>query len=402
VDGLALGARIPFDSPAYREYKCSPSDQFDGFTWCQKARQERGQRGPSNATHSVLHARDGSVVYVNRYQEPIFFVPNEAERDIQSFSRKFGERPRITRVPPGLGFNGILASWGKTVLEPLDIENRQAFAEGRRLTKGYYIDFIGNFDRSAKDGLPIYRINGGAGFVWVASFDQRGRGSLRLAAVDASAFYPELMARSQPETQNSNAHVERAEGEISASEKPNAVIARQTPEQAAGKAKADSDVLREESETAKRDAHLAKTEIERLSAEGAKLNAALERLETEKTAAEAKAHTMESVAYGGIVISILLLAIVSYVLFVNRRKATAAKREGVEPGTKPSEVIGDSAVIARSSEGGDSQPSKASSPPELAQSSMSDASIRASREESGASKSKAGSDADEGYVTLPM
>ena len=148
--------------------------------------------------------------------------------------------------------------------------------------------------------------------------------------------------------------MERAEGEISASEKPNAVIARQTLEQAAGKAKADSDVLREESETAKHDAQLAKPEIERLRPEGAKLNAALERLETEKTAAEAKAHTMESVAYGGIVISILLLAIVSYVLFVNRRKATAAKREGVEPGTKPSEVIGDSAVIARSSEGGDS------------------------------------------------
>ena len=50
-------------------------------------------------------------------------------------------------------------TWGGTGLEPLDIENRKVFAEGRRLTKGYYIDFIGNFDRSAKDGLPIYRIS---------------------------------------------------------------------------------------------------------------------------------------------------------------------------------------------------------------------------------------------------
>jgi hypothetical protein len=70
------------------------------------------------------------------------------------------------------------------------------------------------------------------------------------------------MARSQPESQNSNAHVERAEGEIS-SEKPNTVIARQAPEQATDKAKASSDVSREDSETAKRDAQLAKTEIER-------------------------------------------------------------------------------------------------------------------------------------------
>ena len=51
-----------------------------------------------------------------------------------------------------LGLDGILASWGNTVLEPLDTENRKAFAEGRRLSKGYYIDFIGNFDRSAKEG----------------------------------------------------------------------------------------------------------------------------------------------------------------------------------------------------------------------------------------------------------
>jgi hypothetical protein len=185
--------------------------------------------------------------------------------------------------------------------------------------------------------------------------------------------------------------VERAEGEISASEKPNTVIARQAPEQATDKAKAGSDVLREDSETAKRDAQLAKTEIERLSAEGAKLNAALERLE----AAEAKAHTMESVAYGGVAISILLLAIVSYVLFVNRRKATAAKREGVEPETKPSEVIRDSAVVAPESL---KVCDTASPPPELAQPSSSDAAIRASREEVGVSKTKGGA---EEYVTLP-
>jgi hypothetical protein len=29
------------------------------------------------------------------------------------------------------------------------------------------VDFIGDFARSATNGLPIYRISGGAGFVWV-------------------------------------------------------------------------------------------------------------------------------------------------------------------------------------------------------------------------------------------
>src|SRR5262249_8145412 len=136
-------------------------------------------------------------------------------------------------------------------------------------------------------------------------------------------------------------------------------------------------------------------------AETAKLNAALERLETEKTAVEGRAQTTESIAYGAIIILIALLAIVSSTLFVNRRRAIAAKRERVGPETKPSEVIGDS----RTSEDGDSQPSKlsdaASSVPELAQSAMSDT-IRVSQHGSGGSKSKAGSGAAEEYVTLPM
>jgi hypothetical protein len=191
VRGVALGATVPFGSSAYREYECGPSDQFDGFTWCQKTRKEKERRGTFSATYSILHSRDGAVVYVNRYQEPAFFGANEADNDVQQYSRKIGEPPRITRMPHRAGPTGILASWGKVELEPLDDDNIKALAEGRRLTtKGYFIDFIGDFNRSAKEGLPIYRLSGGPGFVWVASFDQKGRGTLRLTAVDASALAP--------------------------------------------------------------------------------------------------------------------------------------------------------------------------------------------------------------------
>jgi hypothetical protein len=389
VAGLALGSRVKFDTSDYREYKCSPSEQFAEFTWCQKTRQERDRRGSTNVTYSILHAQDGTVVYVNRYQEPAVFGPNEVDEAIRRNSIKLGEKEKIERLPRRPGFpEGTLATWGKVTLEPLDSDSINTLAEGRSPKKGYLIDFIGNFARSAKEGLPIYRISGGAGFLWVESSDQRGRGTLRFAAIDPSAIHPTPLPS---EARSSNPQSKPQDAEPPSAERANAG------------ADVVTDVAREESETAKRDAQLAKTEIERLNAEGAKLNAALERLETEKTAAEAKAHTMESVAYGVIAISIALLAIVSSVLFVNRRKATAAKSEGVEPVTKPSEVIGET---RRTPEGGDSQPSKArdtaSSAPELEQSSMPDANIARSRDESGVSKSKAGSDAAEEYVTLPI
>jgi hypothetical protein len=46
VSGVVLGATVKFGSSAYREYKCGPSDQFDGFTWCQRTRKDKGRTGP--------------------------------------------------------------------------------------------------------------------------------------------------------------------------------------------------------------------------------------------------------------------------------------------------------------------------------------------------------------------
>jgi hypothetical protein len=187
IDGLTVGSRIGLDSAAYREYSCSPSEQFDGFTWCQKTRNDKERRGSFTATYSLLHAGDGKIVYVNRYQQPAFFDSNEADEGIQRYSRKIGGPPRIIEMPHRADPpDGMIALWGTTTLERLDQNSTQILSEGKSPKKGLLIDFIGNFARSAKEGLPIYRIGGGAGFIWVASFDQRGRGTLRFAAVDAS------------------------------------------------------------------------------------------------------------------------------------------------------------------------------------------------------------------------
>src|SRR5262245_25037602 len=207
---VALGATVQSKSSVYGEYKCVRSDQFDGFTWCQKTRKGKERRGSFTAIYSILRSPEGAAVYVNRYQEPAFFGTSEADDDIQRYSRKIGESPRITKMPYRAGFpNGILASWGKVDLEPLDNDSIKALAEGRRpTTKGYLVDFIGNFARSANEGLPVYRLGGGAGFVWVASYDRKGRGTLRFLAVDASSISPQLVATQAP----TNSTEERPQG----------------------------------------------------------------------------------------------------------------------------------------------------------------------------------------------
>jgi hypothetical protein len=334
VAGLSVGSRVQFDSSDYREYKCSPSEQFGGFTWCQKTRQERGF---TNVTYSILHSQDGTLVYVNRFQEPAFFGRNEADQAIRQYSTRIGEKAQINRLPPRRGIpEGIIATWGKVVLEPLDNDSLKTLAEGRSPKKGYLIDFIGNFARSAKEGLPIYRISGGAGFVWLASFDPIGRGILRVAAVDPSASHATPLPN---EARDGNVQVTpEPEGETASTD---ASTAREEAERTAEDAKADAQVARNEAETAKRDAQLAKAEVDRLSAEAAELNSALERLQTEKN----EARMTEFIIDGAIIFLIALIAIMSMILFINRRKALAGKADGVGPEAKLSGMVGDPPVV---------------------------------------------------------
>jgi hypothetical protein len=194
VDGLTLSSKVAFGTPAYRQYQCIPSQKFDGFVWCTKTIGNKEARGRFKAWFSILHARDGAVVYVNRYQEPAYWSANEVADDIQRYSRNIGEEPHIIQLPvrPGQP-KGTLATWGKVVLEPIVGDELRLLGEDKPLKKGIAIDFIGNFSQSARQGLPIYRLAGGPGFVWAASYNRSGRGTLRFLAVDASTYSPQSL-----------------------------------------------------------------------------------------------------------------------------------------------------------------------------------------------------------------
>jgi hypothetical protein len=307
VEGIALGSRVKFDSSMSREYKCGPSEQFDGFTWCQKTQRGSARRGSFEATYSILHSKDGTVVYANRYQQPAFFDASETDLEIQGYSRKFGGAPRITRMPHRSRTSGaIMATWGNVELEPLDSDSVKLLGEGKSPKKGLLIDFLGNFARSAQEGLPIYRINGGAGFVRVGSFDQKGRGTVRVAVVDASTFQPDRrLVSAQPLTgpqnedqrpsvnqgklpaatkarndaeaelaaaiqarRDAEATVERLQAELSTAinERTEADVARTKAEKVPQQARIDAEIARKEFVAVTEDANAAKEEIDKLMA----------------------------------------------------------------------------------------------------------------------------------------
>lgn len=192
IDGLGLGEDVRPTSDVYRSFRCSRSEQFVTFIWCRRTEAEQGKLGPYKKTTSILHSETTlKAAYVSRSIEPAFFGENDIEREVDKLSRIFRSQPHIMKAPAAAGMvRGIIAIWGSVVLEPLDAENLAAVASRKSIRRGLLVDFLGNFQRSAQEGLPIYRIGGGPGYVYSANHNEAGKGSLRLTISDSRMYDP--------------------------------------------------------------------------------------------------------------------------------------------------------------------------------------------------------------------
>ena len=303
IEGLALGARVEFGALTSRAYQCSPSEQFPELTWCQRTQkqQDGGARRFFDRTNSILHARDGKAVYINRYIAPLVFDRNEVQNEINKLSTRFGERARETRMSQLEGLpNAIIAMWGKIQLEQLDVDAISILASGESPRKGLLIDYLGNFRRSAQLGLPVYRLDGGAGYLWSASVDRNGRGHLRFLALDASEL--------TPATTTKRTAVETWDTEKVAPE--------------------DTRTNTEPARLQAQEARVDQVEIKEATAqEEAKVDPLVARLKSDLATAEVKSSAMETLAYRAIASLVVVLIIVISLLLLRRKKANAAKRQ---------------------------------------------------------------------------
>ena len=186
VNGLSLGGNVQVGSTNYLDYACAPSQHYDGFTACQRQTAERSRRRRISESTSFLHTADGSAVYINQSLEPVVMDDDAARDEISRLSEMYG-KANLLPVRDARGMpTGLIASWGTVSLLPLEAERRAALASGTDDAPGILVDSIGDPQRSAQLGLPIYQTGGGAGYIWAASWNGRGRGTLRMLAIDAS------------------------------------------------------------------------------------------------------------------------------------------------------------------------------------------------------------------------
>jgi hypothetical protein len=199
VDGLPLGGHVKSENLAHQEYQCRPSDKFSGFIWCHEEHTTPDNR--VMRSHSILQSQDGTAYYVNSYFQPAFFDPNDIQNEIDRMSSEFGQQARIIQMSQREGLpSAVMAIWGAIQLEPLKPDEISVVASGGSPPR-ILVSFLGDEEGSAKAGVPVYRLAGGAGFLWVATFDQTGRGVLQYLAIDDSKIEPSRQVASNSENQ---------------------------------------------------------------------------------------------------------------------------------------------------------------------------------------------------------
>ena len=188
VNGLALGAPLGPPADAAAGYACHASDDYPGFAWCQSHHAESRKFGPETTWMSVFRSQTNAAVEITQAVDPAFFRQGDADREIQRLSRDFGQQARVIAADLPSGGHAVIAAWGAVTLTPLDSATMDALRSGAPVHSGLLVGALGDLRASARLGLPVYRLGGGAGFIWSANYNSSGKGVLRITAVDPSAL----------------------------------------------------------------------------------------------------------------------------------------------------------------------------------------------------------------------
>ncbi len=190
IEGLGVGTPVVPNSPQYKRYRCKPSEQYENSVTCKFSETKEG----IHKVITILHLYNNIVTYINKSVDPASFTRKGVEGEIRRLSQRFGSGPRIYSSKVGL-----IAAWGDIKLQQLTQNDLAVLAQDQNPNLGFLVDYLMNFHDSAKAGLPVYRLGGGKGFVWIAKFDDNvNEGVLRFLAADPSQMKLGALERPEP------------------------------------------------------------------------------------------------------------------------------------------------------------------------------------------------------------
>ncbi len=181
VDGFPLGSNAP-DDPNYRTYACGPSAEYADTTQCTRELHKKGHAGDLVISARLLHARDGTTLYAMVHAAPVKLNRDAVQKEIGDLSQGIGASPTTITWSPddSTDVTWVFVTWGKARLEEVS-----GWAEITDFPQfGSLVDLLDDPARSLDSYLPIYRLAGGPGYAYAASFDANGMGNRYYVAAD--------------------------------------------------------------------------------------------------------------------------------------------------------------------------------------------------------------------------
>ncbi len=167
-------------------FGCKPADDVYNATRCDR-KQQRNIKGTTvPVTNAFIYDQDRTVIYTMMGAPAAALNTSVVQAEVQSLSSQMNEQPANVNWPnvQDGAPNAVFATWGSVKLEEVGGTDLSDIADGKDPHLGVLVDTLGDLPTSAKKGFPIYRITGGRGFLYTASFDANGRGRKRYIAID--------------------------------------------------------------------------------------------------------------------------------------------------------------------------------------------------------------------------
>lgn len=203
LNGIALGEAFDPGKSKYSDYSCKPSEAFSSYLWCQTSKKIRisGRRATQYST--IAHTRGEAIQYAMIDTRPLRQSRQEVLAEITKISSKLGGQPTSINWSDGEidGRRTVIATWSEARLRELGWEAVDSLAGGESPNKGILIDTLGDLKQSAQHGYgaPIYKIVGGSGYVFAASFGATNSGHQHHVVIDAHGFLSDVYTRSLKE-----------------------------------------------------------------------------------------------------------------------------------------------------------------------------------------------------------
>src|SRR5262245_54458795 len=179
-------------SRAVRGATCADS-AFPGLVWCATATgYETAEGGTYTRSFGYNLDTAGRVVYIILTRREFPLAREKFDEALKALGARYGRAPTTLtfqgKTGDGDEFSSLVAYWGDIKLARLGEAELRVVAEGRDLGRGHLVDHRQDVRASARQRDPVYRIEGGAGFIAELRSVSDVRTDYVLRAVYAPAF----------------------------------------------------------------------------------------------------------------------------------------------------------------------------------------------------------------------